>query len=265
MTELSSLRHATYINLRALLVGCAIGYGFWYMAHHANLFAVVMLVLTALVVLTTLWTIHFSLGKLYRLNFLILPLLLLGSSVFFFLLLKNPAYQRVFCFIIGTIFVFFFRSFAELREHPTPERKKSLTQALDLVSALTMFLSFASLQELYFFFSWKPYWLLLTAVVISGVLLYVMYWYNRLITFRAWFYILLGMLVLGQYYWAIGFFPTGYLSSAILSVAGLFLYQSITVAALRGLLRRQVLLEQLAVASVISVIALLTSRWTPLQ
>ncbi|MFO0704351.1 MAG: hypothetical protein U0517_00020 [Candidatus Andersenbacteria bacterium] len=265
MTELTSLRHATYTTIRAVVLGSSIGYGFWYVAHHANFFWLTVLALAVLVILGTLWSTHFGFDKLYRLNFLILPLVLLGSSLFFFLLLKNPSYQLFFCFIIGGLYIFFFRSFTELREHPTQERKKSVTQALDLVAALTMFLSFASLQELYFFFAWKSYWLLLAAVGLSAVLLYVIYWYNRLITFRAWFYLALGALLLGEYFWAIGFFPTGYLSSAILSVAGLFLYQSLTVASLRGFLRRRLVLEQLLLAGVISVIALLSSRWTPLQ
>jgi|GEM_PF-3980817 len=263
-TPLSSLRHATYINIRALIFGTALGYGFWYVAHHAGLFGATVATLVAIVMLGTLWSTHFSFEKLYRLNYLILPLLLLGSGLFFFLLLKNPTYQLVFCVVQGTIYFFFFRSFAELREHPTPERKKSVTQALDVVTALTMFLAFATLQELYFFFSWRPYVLLAAQVGVSLVLLYTIYWNHRLITMRAWFYCALGALVLAEFYWAVSFFPVGYLSSAIMAVAGLFLYQTISVASLRGLLRPRVLGEQIAIAGVISVIALLTSRWTPL-
>ena len=264
MQELTSLRHALYVNMRAVVLGSAIGYGFWYVAHHADQFSIVVLLMALLILVGTLWTIHFSFEKKYRLNYVLVPALLYASSLFFFLLLKNQLYQVLFSIGIAAIYIFLFRAYAELRQQPTPERKKSVTQALDIVVVMTMFVSFATLHELYFFFDWRLYGLLISGVVLTMLLLYATYWHNRIMTLRAWFFVVLGGLLMGEYLWALSFLPSGYLTTATLAVLGLFLYQAITVSALKGMLRRRVVLQHLAAASVISVVALLSSRWTPL-
>ena len=264
MQELTSLRHASYVNLRALLLGGLLGYGFWYVAHHADQFLVIVTGMAGLVLLGTLWTTQFSFEKKYRLNYMIVPVVLYSGSLFFFLLLKNQTYQIIFSVGIAALYIFLFRAFAELREHPTPERKKSVTQALDIVVALTMFVSFATLHELYFFFSWRLYGLIIAGVVLTMVLLYATYWHNRVMTLRAWFFVVLGGLLIGEYLWALSFLPSGYLTTALLAVVGLFLYYTITVASLKGMLRQRVVMQHLMAAGVISVIALVSSRWTPL-
>jgi hypothetical protein len=263
--HLVPLRHSLYINLRAAFFGFAIGYGFWYLAHHASQFKTVVTILAVLIVVATLWTSHASMEKVYRLNYLILPSVLFVSSLFFFLLLKNPTYQLVFVAVIGAMYFYFFRAFAELREHPTPEKKKSVTQALDVVASITIFLSFASLQELYFFFNWKVFALVLTAGLATAILLYQIYWYHRVMTLRSWHFIALGVLLMAQLVGVLTFLPTGYLTTALVCVAGFYVYQALTVAALRGILKKRAVLEHIIVACVISAIAFISSRWTPLS
>lgn len=262
--HLSSLRNSSYINLRALMLGGGIGYGYWYVAHHADQFAYVLAAILTIVIFGTIWTSHITFQKIYRANYLILPSILLVSSLFFFLLLKNPSYQFLFIIIVGGIYAYYFRSLAELRERPSPERKKSFTQSLDIVSILVAFFSFATLQELLFFFSWHATWIILLGTAVSMTLLYQNYWYHRVITLRAHFYVLLGGLIMVETLWAISFLPTGYLANAVLSVAALYAYQSLTVTALRGLLKKRTVIESIAMAGVISVIVLVSSRWTPL-
>jgi hypothetical protein len=254
-----------YINVRAAFFGITIGYGFWYMAHNAGQFKPVVAILATLIVVATLWTSHASAEKVYRLNYLILPSVLFVSALFFFLLLKNPTYQLFFVVAIGAMYFYFFRAFAELREHPTPEKKKSVTQALDVVASITVFLSFASLQELYFFFNWKVFALILTAGLATAVLLYQIYWYHRVMTLRSWHFLVLGVLLMAQLIGVLTFLPTGYLTNALISVAGFYVYQALTVAALRGILKKRSVWEHIIVACVISAIALLSSRWTPLS
>ncbi len=256
--------HTFYVNIRALVLGGTIAYGFWYVIYHASTFVYVVGLLVALVIIGTLWTTRTTFTKFYRLNYLALPILLLSSSLFFFLLLKNPTFQLLFVIMIGVIFTFLFRAYAELREHPTPERKKSITQFLDIATAVLVFLSFASLQQLYFFFSLKIYWIVLIGLILSGILLYQIYWYHRLITFKAWFYVLLGGLLMAQALWVITLLPTGYLTNAIVAVSFFYVYQAITVSSLRSLLRPRITLEYLGIASALLLIAFVSSPWTPL-
>ena len=258
------LRHSLYLNVRAAVLGGAIGYAFWFVAHNPRYFWPVVGGTAALTIFATLWTSQASFAKPYRLNYLILPLVLLASSLFFFLLLKNPSYQLIFVAVIGAIYWYFFRSFAELREHPSPEKKKGFTQALDVVTSVTMFLALASLQELYFFFSWKVWAFVLTGALLSAAFLYQSFWYHRLITLRAWVFIMVGALAFIEILWAVAVLPTGYLTNTLLSVAALFVIQSLAVASLRGLLKSRTVLENLGIAALIVIIALFSSRWTPL-
>lgn len=262
--KLSPLLHSAYLNIRAAILGGAIGYSFWFVAHNPRYFWPIVGTVTAIAVLGTLWTSHATFAKPYRLNYLILPVVLLASSLFFFLLLKNPTYQLVFVGSIGIIYWYFFRSFAELREHPSQEKKKGVTQALDVVTSVTMFLSLASLQELYFFFSWKLWALIIVGAALACILLYQSMWYHRVITLRAWVFILVGTMLFAESIWAITVLPTGYLTNTLLSVAALYVIQSVSITSLRGLLKRRTVLENLSMAAVIIVIALLSSRWTPL-
>ena len=258
------LRHSIYLNIRAALLGGGIGYGYWYLAHHASQFWQVVVALVIVVLLGTTWTSKLSFAKLYRFNYILLPSVLFAGSLLFFLLLKNPTYQLLFALLIGLTYWYFFRSFAELREHPSPERKKSFTQALDVVSSFTIFLNLASVHELYFFFSWKPYWLVLGVAGLTVVLLYQSYWYHRIMTARAWLYVFLGSLIMAQLVWVLTLLPTGYLTNTLVGVAGLYAYQALSVAQLRGILHKRFVLEHIAIAGIICVIGLLSSRWTPL-
>lgn len=261
---ISSLGHSAYLNTRAAILGAAIGYGFWFVAHNPRYFWPIVGGLFGITIIGTLWTSRATFAKPYRLNYLILPVVLLASGLFFFLLLKNPTYQLIFVGAISVIYWYFFRSFAELREHPTPEKKKGVTQALDVVTSITLFLSLASLQELYFFFSWKLWALIVVGALLAAVMLYQSLWYHRVITLRAWVFILVGTLVFAESLWAIAVLPTGYLTNTLLSVAALYVIQSISIASLRGLLKRRTVLENLGMASLIIAIALFSSRWTPL-
>jgi hypothetical protein len=258
------LRHSIFLNLRAAILGGALGYGYWYVAHHAGQFGTVVTIMLLVVVGGTAWTSKLTFGKLYRLNYLVLPLVLFAGSLFFFLLLKNPTYQLLFSLGIGITYWYFFRSFAELREHPSPERKKSFTQALDVVSNVTVFLTIASVHELYFFFSWKPYWLVLSVAAFSAVLLYQSYWYHRIVTARTWLYVVLGSLLMAQLAWVLLMLPTGYLTNTLLCVAGLYVFGALSIAQLRGIIHRRLILEHVSVAGIICVIGILSSRWTPL-
>lgn len=114
----SSLRLSVYYNIRALILGALVAYGFWYVIYHARLFNLVVVILLALIIAGTIWTSRTTLTKKYRLNYLILPILLFVSGLFFFLLLKNPTFQILFVIMIGAIYTFLFRIFAELREKP---------------------------------------------------------------------------------------------------------------------------------------------------
>lgn len=261
--DLTPLRHAGYLQLRAALLGGLVGYGFWYLARHAELFVPISLGLLAVVLLGTLWTSQFTTTKLYRLNYLPLPLLLYVSALFFFLLLKNPTYQLIFTLFIGVTYWYLFRSFAELREHPSPERKKLFTQALDVISSLAAFLAFASLWQLYSFFSLNVAWLVAGTAALTALLLYEAFWYHRVTTLRAWSYVALGSLLVAQIAWATSLLPVGYLTAAALSVAAFHIYQAFSSASLRGLLHRRLVVEQLAVVGTICAIVLASSRWVP--
>lgn len=261
---LRSLGHAFFINARAIFFGLIISYGFWYTAHHASQFVYVLLILLIVILLGTIWTSKISLEKLYRANYIILPVILFISAMFFFLLLINPTYQILFVILIGLIYFHLFRSLPDIKEKPTPEKKKSFTQSLDIVLLLTSFFCYATLQELMLFFEWKSYWIILLGVAISFVLLYQNYWYHRVMTFRALFYILLGTLIMGEMLWAFTFLPTGYLTNAALTVAIFYIYQAISLAALKNQISRQVVMETLLITSVIIVIILTSSSWTPL-
>jgi hypothetical protein len=261
--DVTPLRHAAFLQLRAALLGGAVAFGFWYLARHAEAFLPVTAGLALLVLLGTLWTSRFTTTKLYRLNYLPLPLLLYVSALFFFLLLKNPTYQLGFELFVGLTFWYLFRSFAELREQPSPERKKTFTQALDVISSLTAFLAFASLGQLYAFFSLNTGWLVGGSAVLAALLLYEAFWYHRVTTMRAWTYVALGALVVAQVAWATSLLPVGYLTAAALSVAAFHVFQAVSSASLRGLLHRRLVLEQLAVVGIICAIVLASSRWVP--
>ena len=261
--NLQPLRHAVFLQVRAALLGGLIAYGFWYLARHASAFVAVAIGLTILVTVSALWTSRFNFTKVYRLNYLPLPLVLYAGALFFFLLLKNPTYQLIFVVVIGLMFWYLFRSFAELREHPTPERKKSFTQALDVISSAAAFLAFASLGQMYAFFSLPVGLLVAGSALLTVLLLYEAYWYHRVTTLRAWTYVAVGALIVGEIAWATSLLPVGYLTGAVLAVAAFYVFQALSTASLRGLLHRRVVREQLAIAGIICVIALASSRWLP--
>lgn len=263
-TTVAPLRHALYLHMRAALGGALISYGYWYLAHHAHQFLWLVVGLLIIIVGMSAWTSRLTFGKLYRLHYQILPVLLFVSSLFFFLLLKNPAYQLVFVVMIGGMYWYLFRVFAELREHATVERKKAFTQSLDILSAFTSFLVFASLQQLLFFFSLHISWFLIAGVFLTALLLYQSYWYHRMVSFRSLAYVLLGSLLVGQFLWAFTLLPTGYLTNAVLSVAVYHSYQTITVAALRGILGVKLVRDQVAISLIVVALVLASSRWIPL-
>lgn len=196
-----------------------------------------------------------------RWNFLVAPLFLITSGLFFILFLENQILKHFLAIFLAVLLGLFLENiFIYIYRHDKYQVNslENISSYLNLISTLFFNSGFFGLL----IFLNIPVWLLILLILlVTFSLSYQTMWINKIVSEKSWIYILIICLILCELAWALSFLPTSfYVSGAVLSIA-YYLVLGISRFYLLGNLDAKIVKRHLIISLIVLILILGTARW----
>ncbi|MFC1633150.1 hypothetical protein ACFL1U_03395 [Patescibacteria group bacterium] len=217
----------------------------------------------AVVLLSAILYARINKRKIHRMKYAILPMLLLIGGLLFFVLLQTEIFYHLFSAILALAYIVQFYNMLELHKDPLPERRKSILQFFDAITFFTAFLLYVGVWQLSMFFGLTSWATLLIIAILTGLLLYQLFWYHRHFKAKAWLYVIVGSLIISEITWGLLYWPTGFFVNGLLLLVFFYLFGALSLARFRDNLNKRYVMQYISVAIIALVLILASSQWAP--
>lgn len=194
-------------------------------------------------------------------QFVITPLLLLGSGLVFLIFLEDYLFRQFFVVIL-IVLIWVFLELTYLRFH---RRLKYQVHSLENISTyinlITVFLSTSSFFGLVVFLAF-PVWILV--IIFTGLTMLLNYqiaYSSEAPLTSSWLYILAISLMMTEIFWAVSFLPTSIYVNGLVVTISYYLMSGLALNWLLGIQERKVVLRYLIISFVSLIIILITAKW----
>ncbi len=255
-------------HLKALILTVLILAGLEFLLFYEHFWQGTMAILGFVILLGSLWILHFDLREKIARNsyiyFLIRTLLLLSSGIIFVAFLQGFVFRQVLVLVLATSFFILFRAFnAFIRKgfRFAPISRNNLS----LVTFFTAFLSYAIIFGGYLYFSWPGYLLMILIALVSFLIFNQSFWQHDLFQPKRFVYILGASFLLGEVAWVMSYTPINYLAGGLVFLVIYYVLWGLTQHYFEGVLTRRLVLEHLIIAFIALALVLSTARWLPIS
>lgn len=195
------------------------------------------------------------------LNFLISPFLFLLGGVLFIAFSDNWLIKHlsiVFLVVCNTIFLYWLIIHSY---HKYRYKKHSLSNISRIINISTIFFWFTSLINLYVFFRWSTWNLIILATIISYLMVYQFFSINKVSWSSTKMFLLILTGIILQFFYILTWLPLLSMVKAILITSLYYFLTSLSKHYLESTLARTVYLRYTLITGFIWIITLLTARW----
>lgn len=202
---------------------------------------------------------------LTRWQFFLAPFLFLLSSLLFFIVLtpKNEILKHLLIIFIAGFLAIILESLFNFFHRQTKYPLFAIENIYSYLDLIIFFFFSASFYYLIIFSNF-PFWLLLIfIIIISSLLSYQVFWANKILDNpkTTYLFILTIGLILGELFWIISFWPTGFYFNALFLSLFYYIIIGLSRYHLLGQLDKKIVKRYLMIGGICLVIALLTTRW----
>jgi hypothetical protein len=206
-------------------------------------------------------------------QFSLAPFLFLLSGLLFFILLtpKNDWLKHLLILIITGFLAIILESVFNFLHRQEKYPLFAIENIYSYLDLITFFFFLASFYYLIVFSNFPLWLLLLFTIIIVGFLSYQVFWANKILTPElksrgypngtAYLFILVISLILGELFWIINFWPTGFYFNALLLSLFYYIIIGISRYHLLGQLNKKVVRKYLVIGGICLVVILVTVRW----
>ncbi|MFZ5364941.1 MAG: hypothetical protein ACOZBH_01935 [Patescibacteria group bacterium] len=221
----------------------------------------VLLPVTLLITASAVWLYHRFKFTAEFFSFLISPLVFVAVTILFALFIdKTWLYHLYAGFVAIFLFVYLGRML-DYKFYPTRYQPYSLENFSWYMAMLSTFLFFSFAFGLIIFLKMKLLFLALIVLAFSLLLLYQIFWINKIQFADSHVFIVAIAVVLVELFAAIYYLPTGFYVNAFILTVAFYLMTGLARAFLSGSLDKKKIINFLAISAVCLVAILATARW----
>lgn len=249
--------------LKSLLLFVLVFFGLEYIAYDKSK---IYLIVFMLVIISSVISLSF-LGKQKiqsdKIAFALFPILFLGSLVGFFVFIPGETLRHAFAVVGSLLYAILIFYIGNLSEKEIFINKGNKNYSLGEISILVYaFLSYGCIYGFYLFLNLQPWMLMMQILIVSVFVVYFYFSYNKIkLSQNFVFYSVFG-LVACEVAWALTFWPTGFISRALVLFILFYVFAGLMKHYFYKSLNRKILSEHLIVAVLFLAIILGTTRWT---
>jgi hypothetical protein len=196
-------------------------------------------------------------------QFFLAPFLFFLSSFLFFIFLtpRNTWLKHLLILFIASLLAIILESIFNFLHRPEKYPLFAIENIYSYLDLITFFFFSTIFYYLAIFFNFPLWILVLFILILTHALIYQVFWANKVATKKSFIFISVISLILGELFWIINFWPTGFYFNALL--LSLFYYTMVGISRYHLLdpLDKKVVRKYLMVGGVCLVIVLLTGKW----
>jgi hypothetical protein len=198
-----------------------------------------------------------------RFAFIFFPILFLASIIGFFVFIPGEILRHIFAVFGSAFFAFLNFYIGNLAAKKITLDSKNKYYSLGEISILICaFLSYTCIFGLFLFLN-LPTWALMSQVLIFSLFIsYFYFCYNKIKFNKSLIFYLVFSLVSSELAWAISFWPTGFISRAVVLFMLFYVFSGLVKHYFQKSLNKKILREYLVVGILILFLTLGTTRWT---
>jgi hypothetical protein len=196
-----------------------------------------------------------------RWKFLITPLSLVLSGLFFIIFLENLFLKHFLAILISILVGFFLENIIIYIYFHERYQASSLENISNYLNLISIFFFTSSIFGVFSFLNISLWLLTILILVIVALLIYETMWINKFFSFKKWIYILVISLISVETFWAVTFLPVSfYVSGAILTIV-YYILSGLSRNYLLGILDKRILKRYLIVSIIVLILILGTAKW----
>jgi hypothetical protein len=220
------------------------------------------MLLSFLAVFIGMWRlIDIEMKKAKFWNFLITPISLLIAGWIFFIFLDGNGWQLASAMLLSgflwlfmeTIFFYFY-----LRPKYQAHALENISYYLNLAA---VFLFYSGLFNLSVFLTFKFWWLMLSGIIFSILLLHELFWVSEISFQSSRVYIIIITLLMAEFFWTVSFLPTSVYVNGMIMTTSFYLLGGLARNWLLEIREPKVLRRYLFNSLFVFIIILLTAKW----
>lgn len=202
--------------------------------------------------------------------FILFPILFLGSIIGFFVFIPGEVLRHVFAILGSIFFAFLLFYIGNLAAKKIKLDFKNKYYSFGEISILACaFLIYTTLFGFFLFLNLSSWLLMLQVLIFSIFISYFYFCYNKIkletclpAGRKSYIFYLIFGLVSSELAWALSFWPTGFIPRAVVLFILFYIFSGLTKHHFQKSLDKKILREYLAVAILVLVLTLGTTRWT---
>ncbi|MCL5794879.1 MAG: hypothetical protein M1338_00765 [Patescibacteria group bacterium] len=194
-------------------------------------------------------------------NFLITPILFLIAGWIFFIFLDGVSLQRGSAiFLAGFLWLFMETIFFYFHLRPKYQAH-ALENISNYLNLATVFLFYSGLFNLSIFLTFKFWWLILSGIIFSLLLLHELFWVSEISFQSSRVYIVIITLLIAELFWTVSFLPTSVYVNGMIMAILFYLLGGLARNWLLEIRESKVLRRYLFNSLFVFIIILLTAKW----
>jgi hypothetical protein len=194
-------------------------------------------------------------------GFLLPSLLLIFGSFTFIIFLPAGLLRHLVVLLVSFLSFLFFRSIFLYFFRPEEYQTQSLENISLYLSLLSFYFFSTGLLGLVVFADFLLWQALLALLLVSFLLTWQIFWFQRFETKVGWLYIFILCLVMAEFFWAINFLPLNFYVGGLLLTVVYYLFLSLSRRQLTGTLEKRLIWHYLLLSLAIIAIVLVTAEW----
>ncbi|MBI3626904.1 hypothetical protein HY224_02575 [Candidatus Uhrbacteria bacterium] len=192
----------------------------------------------------------------------LIPVGLLASGYFFVIFLQTPQYRHITSVVVALclwlylniLYIFFYR--------PNQYRPNSLELMSEYFNLVIGFFFFTGAFSLQVFLNYPRINLVVAAFIVTLLLIWQVFWVNKLSFDHSLVYGLIGATVLTEIFASLLFLPTGYFVNSLAMTACFYLYTNLCLAFLQKEFSPRNIFKYVLISSLSLILVLVTANWT---
>lgn len=249
--------------LKSLFLSVVMFLGLEYIAYDKSriyLVVIMLLIISSIISLSFLGKQKIQTDKI---AFALFPILFMGSLVGFFVFIPGEALRHVFAIVGSLLYAVLIFYIGNLSEKEIYIDKKNKNYSLGEISILIYaFFTYGAIYGFYLFLNMQPWIMMLAVLIVSMFIVYFYFTYNKIKLSQNFIFYSIFSLVACEVAWALTFWPTGFISRALVLFILFYVFAGLIKHYFYKSLNRKILSEHLIVAILFLTIVLGTTRWT---